>query len=150
MSAALVFSLTLSACFSNSENEALEGSIARISDSAEGDQANETNIYEAGSARYEPYTPERLEELKGNQQFALFFHADWCPLCKKLEEKILEDLENLGPVLILKANHDEDLELRQEYGVTNQTTVLFFDETGEIVEKKIDPRLDFIREFFAQ
>lgn len=142
---ALVFLLT--ACVP--KEEALEAeSVARLSDpAAEAEVPNQ--IQEAGEARYEPYIPERLEELKGKRSFALFFHAEWCPLCRNLEAQLIENLEKLGRAVILKADYDTVLELRREYGVSAQTTVVFFDARGEVQEKKLNPSFEEIQDFFT-
>ena len=136
----------LNACSNNNDDE-LEASIARLSD--EPIEAPGPVVHQAGQARYEDYTPERLEELKGGQKFGLFFHADWCPTCRRLEEKLLKDLESMGPMIILKADYDTELDLKIEHEVGVQTTVVFFDETGEVAQKKLNPSLSQIREFFA-
>ncbi len=103
-----------------------------------------------GDASYEEYSSDRLEELKGTQKFVMFFHADWCPLCKRLEKLIKSDLSSFGSAVILEVNYDTEVELKKDYGVTAQTTVLFFDENGEVMEKKVNPSVDAIRDFFAE
>ncbi len=105
--------------------------------------------YQEGQASYEPYSFERMEELKGKRKFALFFHASWCPTCRKIESFLLENLAGLGQATILKADFDTELELRKEYGVAVQSTVLFFDAQGAVAQKAIDPSLDSVRSFFA-
>lgn len=143
---ALAFLLT--ACAAKQEPVEPDESVARLSDPAEAQMQDQ--IHEAGQARYEPYTPERLEELKGKQPFALFFYAEWDPLCRNLEAELINDLESLGQATILKADFESALDLRQEYGVAAQTTIVFFDASGEVQGKKLKASIKDIQDFFIR
>ncbi len=74
----------------------------------------------------------------------LFFHASWCPNCRALEKDI-----KAGPIpadlTIIKVDFDNSTDLRQKYGVTLQTTVVYVDDDGTELGKKVltdDPSLD--------
>ncbi|MDJ0324823.1 thioredoxin family protein [Cryobacterium sp. PH31-AA6] len=74
----------------------------------------------------------------------LFFHASWCPNCRALEKDIIA-----GPIpaglTIIKVDFDNSTDLRQKYGVTLQTTVVYVDDDGAELGKKVlseDPSLD--------
>ena len=111
----------------------------------------ETTVsHQEGQATYEPYSSARLEQLKGKEKFTLFFHASWCPTCRKMETNFLQNLSNLGQAIILKADYDTELALQKEYGVTTQSTVLFFDDQGLVVKKEVDPSIAMVQDFFAQ
>jgi thiol-disulfide isomerase/thioredoxin len=64
----------------------------------------------------------------------LFFHAPWCPQCRTLESDIKTKGVPQG-VTIIKVDYDSSQKLRQEYGVTIQTTVVRVDKDGRLVEK---------------
>lgn len=59
----------------------------------------------------------------------LFFHAPWCPQCRKLDEQLRAEGAPAG-LTVFKVDYDSRSDLRQRYGVTLQTTVVFVDDTG--------------------
>ncbi len=82
---------------------------------------------------YEAYTPEKLAEYKGNQPFVLFFHASWCPICRRIEDDLKANLDSYPDgLVILEADYDDETELRKEYKVTRQYFFVMFDEDGEV------------------
>lgn len=102
------------------------------------------------SDQYIEYTEAIYKEKLGKEKFMVFFHADWCPLCRQLESKIKEDLSILNGHSILEANYDREIELKKEFDVLTQTTVIFINQEGTVVEKKVNPSIEFIKEFFSQ
>lgn len=60
----------------------------------------------------------------------LFFHADWCPKCRALDADIAAHLDTLSDVTIYKVNYDTATDLRKQYGVTLQTTLVKTDTAG--------------------
>ncbi|MEO6201420.1 MAG: thioredoxin family protein [Cryobacterium sp.] len=83
---------------------------------------------------YVDYTEELLADTAGTR--VLFFHASWCPQCRALESSI-----KAGPIpdglTIFKVDYDNSTELRQKYGVTQQTTVVYIDDKGTELSKKV-------------
>jgi thiol-disulfide isomerase/thioredoxin len=77
---------------------------------------------------YVDYSEEALAAAEGTR--VLFFHAPWCPQCRALEEDILA-AELPDGVTILKVDYDSNQALRQQYGVTLQTTLVALDADGE-------------------
>ena len=76
---------------------------------------------------YLDYSDEALASAQG--QRILYFHADWCPTCRAMEK----DINAVGVpdgITILKVNYDDRQDLRQQYGVTVQTTMVAIDESG--------------------
>jgi thiol-disulfide isomerase/thioredoxin len=76
----------------------------------------------------------------------LFFHASWCPQCRALEADIKQKGVPSG-VTIIKVDYDTSQKLRQQYGVTLQTTVVRVDDNGNLVKKFVaydDPSLGAI------
>lgn len=94
----------------------------------------------AGS--YVEYSDGAIEATPGAK--ALFFHADWCPQCRSLDE----DLEARGApdgLTVFKVDYDSRTDLRQKYGVTLQTTIVFVDDAGEKISSSVlydDPSVD--------
>jgi len=102
----------------------------------------------ANAGHYEEYSTQRFSELHGSEKFLLFFHADWCPTCRALEKNIKKDMSALNGHTVLETNYDTETELKKEYGVAVQTTVIFFDADGSVTKKKVNPRLSEIESFF--
>lgn len=111
-------------------------------------EADEEMAGYAANGSYEEYSSKRFSELHGNEKFILFFSADWCPLCRVLEGKIKKDMDVLNGHAVLEANYDKEVELKKEYSVLVQTTMIFFNADGTIADKKVNPRLSMIEEFF--
>lgn len=94
--------------------------------------------------QYVDYSPELVASTKGDK--LLFFHADWCSQCQALEE----DIETSGVpdgVTIFKVDYDSNQDLRQEYGVTLQTTMVKVDDDGEKIDSYVayeEPTLDSV------
>ncbi|MEI3868225.1 thioredoxin domain-containing protein [Microbacterium sp. CCNWLW134] len=91
---------------------------------------------------YLDYSDGAIESTPG--QKALFFHASWCPQCRALDE----DLRAMGApdgLTVFKVDYDSRTDLRQKYGVTLQTTVVFVDDDGEQISSSVlyeDPSVD--------
>ncbi len=96
----------------------------------------EETVSSAGT--YTEYSPDKLDNLSGRT--LIFFHAGWCPTCQALEKDILANLSEIpSDVTILKADFDTELELRKEYGVNIQSTVVQIDENGNTVTEVYAP-----------
>ena len=66
----------------------------------------------------------------------LFFHASWCPQCRKLDEELRAAGAPDG-LTVFKVDYDSRTDLRQKYGVTLQTTVVFVDDRGESISSTV-------------
>ncbi len=86
----------------------------------------------ASAGMYTPYQAEKVAATKGTK--LLFFHAPWCPQCRKLEASIKASTIPQG-VTIFKVDYDTNQALRQKYGVTLQTTFVKIDDQGNLIEK---------------
>ncbi|MEV8273092.1 thioredoxin family protein [Microbacterium sp. NPDC077184] len=83
---------------------------------------------------YVDYTDGAIEATPGDK--ALFFHASWCPQCRALDE----DLRASGApdgLTVFKVDYDSRTDLRQKYGVTLQTTIVFVDDAGEPISSTV-------------
>jgi thiol-disulfide isomerase/thioredoxin len=98
------------------------------------------------SPLYEDYSQARYSALKGKEGFVLFFHADWCPICRRMEKDITAQLSSFpAGTVILKANFDTETKLKKEYDILVQSTVVVFDKNGKIVYQGQDPSLEELK-----
>ncbi len=77
---------------------------------------------------YVDYSDGAIEETAGAK--VLFFHAPWCPKCRALDEQLLAEGAPDG-LTVFKVDFDSRTDLRQRYGVTLQTTVVYVDDAGD-------------------
>ncbi len=106
---------------------------AQIStDSAASSQQGEPQDSSASAGVYTAYQAEKVAATQGTK--LLFFHAPWCPQCRKLEASIKASTIPQG-VTIFKVDYDTNQALRQKYGVTLQTTFVKIDDQGNLVDK---------------
>lgn len=82
----------------------------------------------SNSGEYLEYTEQLFNEKRETTRL-LFFHATWCPQCRKLDEDITRSTITNG-VTIFKVDYDSSQELREKYGVTLQTTVVRVNQEG--------------------
>lgn len=102
------------------------------------------------TGKYQAYSAAKVAMLKGEQKFGVFFHADWCPTCVKWEERTTAALESLpDSTLILKADYDAEQDLVKELHVKKQSTLVFFDSNGDIVDAVADPSVEQMSQFFT-
>lgn len=93
----------------------------------------------AGS--YVDYDQSAIANAQG--RVLLFFHAPWCPQCRSIESDIVAEGVPAG-VTIVKVDYDSNQALRQQYGVTLQTTFVEVNNSGSELQKYVaydDPRL---------
>ena len=90
---------------------------------------------------YEDYAPEKVARAK-NGTVVLFFHAEWCPICRTLESDIEKNMKNIPDgVSILKVDYDNSATLKKRYGVTVQHTFVEVDAAGNLISKWSDSNL---------
>lgn len=83
---------------------------------------------------YVDYTDDVIATTAG--QKVLFFHASWCPQCRALDEELRTQGVPDG-LTVIKVDYDSMTELRQRYGVTLQTTVVYVDDAGEMLSSAV-------------
>lgn len=83
---------------------------------------------------YLDYADGAVEATAGPK--VLFFHASWCPQCRKLDEELRAAGAPDG-LTVFKVDYDSRTDLRQKYGVTLQTTVVFVDDRGEPISSTV-------------
>jgi len=90
---------------------------------------------------YQPYSAEKFAAVRGQRPVALFFRAGWCSTCVKLEKKIFAaaaDFPENAQVLVVDFDSAPD-ELKQEFGVTKQSSVVLLDADGEHFSVEVNP-----------
>jgi thiol-disulfide isomerase/thioredoxin len=91
--------------------------------------ADEESASVAGS--YVDYSDTAIADAEGTR--LLFFHAPWCPQCRSIDSDIVADGVPDG-VTIIKVDYDSHQDLRQQYGVTLQTTFVEVDASGNALQ----------------
>jgi thiol-disulfide isomerase/thioredoxin len=82
----------------------------------------------AGEASYVPYTNDVLTNGKTK---VLFFHAAWCPECKKVDSTLKSWFPSKDFTRsVYKVDYDTAKELKIKYGVTYQHTFVVVDGNG--------------------
>jgi thiol-disulfide isomerase/thioredoxin len=103
-------------------------------------QMNETEGAAANPApstagTFEAYSPEKLALANGGT-VVLFFHANWCPSCRGLENDLNAKLSQIpSNTHILKLDYDTETELKKQYGVIRQHTLVVVDADGTELKK---------------
>lgn len=99
-----------------------------------GTSNNEASVQETQVGRYQEYSPEKFEAFR-SQKRVLYFHADWCPICRPLDKKFREQHEQIPEdVIVFKVDYDTETSLKQKYSVTSQHTFVYVDMLGEVIE----------------
>ena len=83
---------------------------------------------------YVEYTDGAIQATAGPK--VLFFHASWCPQCRALDEQLVAQGAPDG-LTVFKVDYDTRTDLRQQYGVTLQTTVVFVDDDGAMISSAV-------------
>ena len=81
----------------------------------------------------QPYSAKAFAELQqAGKPAALHFHADWCPTCRA-QEKVFNGWKGDAavPGTLLVANYDNERELKKQYSVRSQSTVIVFKGSKE-------------------
>jgi thiol-disulfide isomerase/thioredoxin len=66
------------------------------------------------------------------EHILLFFKASWCPSCRALEADILENAAMIpSNVAIFAVDYDTATELKRQYGITRQHSIVEITPTGE-------------------
>ncbi len=106
----------------------------KMHDSAMMATSSEGAMMEKGT--YEAYAPEKIASAAAHGKVVLFFHADWCPICRSLETEVMSHANSIPKGLtVLKVNYDNSTDLKVKYGVTYQHTFVQVDGNGVLIKK---------------
>jgi thiol-disulfide isomerase/thioredoxin len=92
----------------------------------------------AHAIEFQPYSAAALAAAqKADKPVALQFHADWCPTCRA-QDKVLQALkaEPGLDVTVFKVNYDTEKDLKRQYKIQTQSTVVILrgdKERGRLV-----------------
>ena len=80
------------------------------------------------------------EVLSASQPVLVDFYADWCAPCRALMPS-LEDIarEYEGELSVRKLNVDENITMRERFGIVSIPTLLLFDN-GEVRQRVVGPQ----------
>lgn len=91
----------------------------------------------ANSGEYLDYD-ESLLSRADSGNVVLFFHADWCPTCRALENHIINNAHKIPEGLtIMKLDFGAESSLRDKYDVVVQHTLVQVDSNGNQINKWI-------------
>ncbi len=96
-----------------------------------------------------------VETQKKDKNILLQYHASWCPICKR-QRNVLETLTKdpaFSKVEFVAANYDTDKELRVQYAVKRQSTLILFQGEKELKRSQgisdAATLTDFIKQSFT-
>ena len=92
------------------------------------------------------YTAFKDGVIGNGETSVLFFHATWCPACKK-NNGLLESWYEAEqfPRSVYKIDFDTATELRKQYGVNGQDTFVLIDGSGKEIERVSFPAQSALR-----
>jgi thioredoxin 1 len=92
---------------------------------------------------YEDYNASTVSAaVKSGKRVALFFHASRCPGCRSLDTDIKAWLSTLpANSIVFKVNYDTMTDLKKQYGVTSQHTVVALNTDMSMKSKTIGTSL---------
>jgi thiol-disulfide isomerase/thioredoxin len=80
---------------------------------------------------YTAYDADAIAESNA-EHILLFFHATWCPSCKALDGDIVANAESIpAGVEIYKVDYDTSTDLKRQYGITTQHSIIEIAASGE-------------------
>lgn len=72
----------------------------------------------------------------GNSTVVYFFNAKWCPTCQALTKNITANISDIPDnFVIVSIDYDKYTDLKKQYGVTIQHTLVQVDSAGNTIKK---------------
>lgn len=120
----------------NSEEDVMKKDEEGIDVMEEDTMTEEETTPEIFSGAYVEYNEEAVRVAAETGTAVLFFHAPWCPTCSALNKNIEANLEQIpNNVTIFKTDYDTYTDLKKQYGVTYQHTLVQVDAEGNQITK---------------
>jgi hypothetical protein len=112
------------------------------------DMTTSTKSNIANTIGYLEFSPENQTSAKFKGKSLLFFAATtWCQTCSELDKEILKRInEAPSDLTILKVDYDNDKEMKKQYNITVQHTLVLLDEDGVELDRWVGGGLDNILE----
>ncbi len=133
---------------SDEEADQASGSNVATSNSSS-DQDSVIELESTGSSEIMEYSPEALaaSETEAN---LLFFHAEWCSVCKSVERNI-EAGSIPDSLSIFQVDYDSDVgqQLARDYSIGPQYTMVQVNPEGEEVTQWVNNYSDGINDIVA-
>ena len=77
-------------------------------------------------------------QTSSNKKRVLFFAASWCPTCSKLDIDIQNNIALIdNNTVIFKVDYDSASDLKSQYSITNQHTLISVNSNGAEVKRLI-------------
>lgn len=97
--------------------------------------------------RYRTYTPAALAEAQASGTAVLYFWAPWCVTCSSLDKELQQQQDSLpGSVTILRVEYDHATELKKQYNVVAQHTLVILDAQQQAVKTWVGGDAGYLRE----
>lgn len=85
------------------------------------------------ASRYLPYSQDSFDRATDKRR-VLYFHADWCSVCRPLDQEFSARQQEIPEdVILYKANYDTETALKKKYAITYQHTFVQVDAQDEEV-----------------
>lgn len=99
--------------------------------STENNNSTTTANESISGGNYLEYTEENLASSSDTNR-VLFFHAEWCPICKFYERDIIA-VGVPSDITVIEADFDSEQALKDKYNVDIQSTFVLIDENGDVL-----------------
>jgi thiol:disulfide interchange protein len=110
--------------------------------------APQTSSTEKITDHYFMYSPERFSNsLKEGKTVVLYFHAAWCSTCSSFDQELRANPTLPQELVVLQIPYDTATDLKIQYNVTHQHTLVLLDQSGKTREMWIGGDLQSLLEF---
>ena len=113
------------------DDDSSDSHLAADADNDSSHQATDDDEVASAPGLYIDYSPSVFAQHSDSIRL-LSFHASWCGQCLALDEDIKANTVPTG-VVIFKVDYDNSQDLKKQYGVIQQTTVVRVDGSGKRV-----------------
>ncbi len=121
----------------NENQDSVSSTNSNSSDTSKASDSSSTNDNSSSvSGQYLSYSKDLVESANPDTKIVLFFNASWCPTCQALNKDINQNLSQIpADVLILSVDYDKSGELKKQYGIIVQHTLVQVSNTGDEKQK---------------
>ena len=101
-------------------------------------------------AREEAHYADYRNGIIGNgEESVLFFHASWCPECKKADGSLQSWYPSNDLIPVYKVDYDTETALKSRFGIVQQHTFVRLDGRGNVVKVVIGPSDSALRSLLS-